>query len=223
MKYCSNIKTELTAMNFSTYSDDRRPFGHICLSEDTTTRSMQRQKEAKCNSYPRITLQSDYKLRSIGHEKKRSKSIQGSASPFYKRRSYAKSSHNASFFTNGDTTQGMDLLQAMGFKRFGSSKDMKSESNEVMEAVSIRFPQKTKKNIFFYNKENLSRLQEDARPLGNSPASTDEKLNPLWKDILDTKGIFKLDFPPCDEINFDTEGSMNRSDSFITVDSMLAE
>lgn len=220
------IDMELTAMNISSsYSDNRRPFSHISSSEDaTSTGSQRRRKDAKCNSDPRITLRSDHSDRSAGHIFKRAKSIHSSISPFCKRKSYAKSSQNASFFTDGDMAQGMDLLQAIRLKHLGETKDVKAESSGNLETLSILNPQKTKKNIFFYKAESISRPTEVILSHTNIPSSsTDCGVNPVWKGIMDTKDIFKLDFPPCAQvvINHDERCARDRSDSCVTIDSML--
>ena len=225
-KHCMGIDMELTALNISSgYTDNRRPFSHISRSEDTTTTgSLRRRKEAKCSSDPRLTHRSDHSFRSAGQTCRRPKSVHGSMTPFLKRRSYAKSSQNASFLSNTDKADGMDLIHAMRLKRFGGLRDFAAECNLNLEALSIHSPLKTKKNIFFHIKER--------RPTGvipplhaNSPSSTDGNVNPVWKGILDTRDIFKLDSPPCEqvEISHDADHGMNRSDSCVTIDSMLAE
>lgn len=213
--------------NLPIFSDNSRPFSHISSSEDSSMiGSMQRRNEVKCNSDPRISsLRADHMLRSIGQTMKRSKSIYGSIPSLCKRRPHhAKSSHNASFFTNGDTVQKMDLLQAMRLTHLGKPKRQNSECNlQIIQVVSIQSPLKTKKNIFFHNNETLSRLKKDAQLPTNSTTTENDPFNPQWKEILDTKDIFKLEFPPCEHIDIHATWNMDRSDSCLTFDSMLCE
>ncbi|GAX29248.1 hypothetical protein FisN_16Hh323 [Fistulifera solaris] len=120
----------------------------------------------------------------------------------------------------------MDLIHAMRLSNhLGGLRDRKGENSLKLDALCIRHPEKTKKNIFFFKPENLSRPTEDTFLPTNSPSSTNVKVNPAWKEILHTKDIFKLDYPPCSqvEIDHDAECVMSRSDSCVTIDSMLVD
>ncbi|GAX27983.1 hypothetical protein FisN_16Lh323 [Fistulifera solaris] len=219
---------ELTTINFSDYPDNHRPFTGISGGSEHTamTGSPRRRKEAKCNSDPRIWIRSNHSLQSAGKVTKRSKSVQSSILPFYKRKSYTKCSHNASFVTNGDTTSGMDLIHAMRLSNhLGGIRDRKLESSLKLEALCIRNPETTRKNIFFFKPESVSRPTEDTILSTNSPSSTNVKVNPAWKEILHTKDIFRLDYPPCSqvEIDHDAQCVMSRSESCVTIDSMLVD
>lgn len=223
------IDMEPSAMNFSSFADsNRRPISHTRSSGDiATARSLRRRKEMKCNSDPKMTLYSDHSVQSSGYIFKLPKSIHGPIHDFipslYKRKSHTKSTHNASFSANGDMTGGMDLLQALRFQRLEGTRGFAAENISNFEALSIRCPQKTTKNIFFYRADNLSRPSEIKFSCrNNNPSPSQCQVNSVWKGILDTKDIFKLDYAPCAqvEINHDAN-SIGRSDSSITIDSIL--
>ncbi len=120
----------------------------------------------------------------------------------------------------------MELIHAMRLnKHLGGMRDRKAENSMKLEALCIRNPETTKKNIFFFKTESLSRSTKDTFLQTNSPSSTNVKVNPAWKEILHTKDIFKLDYPPCTqvEIDHDAQCVMSRSDSCVTIDSMLVD